>query len=229
MSAATSAAMSASAGAAVTTAAERGLLACAACALVSRRPEPVDADAEAACPRCGADVHPRKPDSIWRTWAFVLAASALYIPANVLPIMDTSSLFDAQQDTILSGVMYLWSTGSWFTALIVFIASIVTPLVKLVSLALLTLLAQRRSTWRPLLRTRIYRAVTLVGRWSMLDIFVVTVLVALVQLQSIAVITAGPAALAFGAVVVLTMFGAYSFDPRLIWDPIHELHGREDD
>ena len=206
------------------TAAGRGLLACPACELVSRAPTRTSSavnDEGIACPRCGADVHLRKPESIRRTWAFVLAASVLYVPANMLPIMDTNSLFDAQRDTILSGVMYLWSTGSWGTALIVFVASIVTPLVKLIALACLTLSVQFRSTWRPLLRTRIYRAVTIVGRWSMLDIFVVTVLVALVQLQSIAVITAGPAAIAFGAVVVLTMFAAYSFDPRLIWDPIH--------
>ena len=207
--------------AALTTAADHGLLACPACALVSRPPARRIDDRGIACPRCGADVHLRKPDSIRRTWAFVVAACVLYLPANILPIMDTSSLFEAQQDTILSGVIYLWSTGSWVTALIVFVASIVTPLTKLAALAFLTITAQRKSTWRPLFRTQIYRAVTLVGRWSMLDIFVVTVLVALVQLQSIAVISAGPAAIAFGAVVVLTMFAAYSFDPRMIWDPIH--------
>jgi paraquat-inducible protein A len=209
------------------TAASRGLLACHACALVSQAPASRDGEmrnengaSEVACPRCGADVHLRKPGSIGLTGALVLAASVLYIPANVLPIMDTSSLFNAQRDTILSGVIYLWSTGSWATALIVFVASIVTPLGKLIALAFLTLSVHLRSTWRPVLRTRIYRVVTLVGRWSMLDIFVVTVLVALVHLQSIAVITAGPGALAFGAVVVLTMFAAYTFDPRLIWDPI---------
>lgn len=214
------------------TAASRGLLACHACALVSRPPGSHVAaqgdgrshdsagTADIACPRCGAAVHLRKPGSIRLTWAFVIAACVLYIPANVLPIMDTSSLFNAQRDTILSGVVYLWSTGSWGTALIVFVASIVTPLAKLIALALLTLSVQLRSTWRPLLRAKLYRVVTFVGRWSMLDIFVVTVLVALVQLQSIAVITAGPGALAFGAVVVLTMFAAYTFDPRLIWDPI---------
>lgn len=183
------------------------------------------APATATCPRCGAGVYSRKPNSIGRTWAFLIAALVLYIPANALPIMDTSSLFDAQRDTILSGVIYLWMTGSWVTALIVFIASIVTPLLKLVSLSALVISVQRKSTWRPHTRARLYRMVSLVGRWSMLDIFVVTVLVALVQIQSVAVITAGPGALAFGAVVVLTMFAAFSFDPRLIWDaakPGHE-------
>jgi paraquat-inducible protein A len=210
-----------------TTASDAGLLSCPACELVSR-PPPEAADvfaaATARCPRCGAGVHPRKPDSIGRTWAFLIAAFVLYIPANALPIMDTSSLFDAQRDTILSGVVYLWTTGSWVTALIVFIASIVTPLLKLVTLSALVISVQRKSTWRPHLRARLYRVVSLVGRWSMLDIFVVAVLVALVQIQSIAVITAGPGAFAFGAVVVLTMFAAFSFDPRLIWDPVKAAH-----
>lgn len=205
------------------TAADAGLLACPACALVSRPPRGL-ADRRGAfgarCPRCGAAVHLRKPDSIGRTWAFLVAAFVLYIPANALPIMDTSSLFDAQQDTILSGVVYLWTTGSWITALIVFIASIVTPLVKLLALTALVISVQCKSTWRPHARARLYRIVSLVGRWSMLDIFVVTVLVALVQIQSVAVVTAGPGAFAFGAVVVLTIFAAMSFDPRLIWDPL---------
>ncbi|MBK9607897.1 MAG: paraquat-inducible protein A [Betaproteobacteria bacterium] len=202
------------------TAAAAGLLSCPACALVSRPPAATTGieSPTARCPRCGAGVHARKPDSIARTWAFLLAAFVLYIPANVLPIMDTSSLFDAQQDTILSGVIYLWKSGSWGTALIVFIASVVTPLAKLLALTALLLSVHWKSAWRPHVRAQLYRAVSLVGRWSMLDIFVVTVLVALVQLQSVAVITAGPGAFAFGAVVVLTMLAAFSFDPRLIWD-----------
>lgn len=205
------------------TAAGAGLLACPACALVSRAPPAVAGRRDAVgarCPRCGAAVHLRKPDSIRRTWAFLVAAFVLYIPANALPIMDTSSLFDAQQDTILSGIIYLWKTGSWATALIVFIASVVTPLVKLIALTVLLISVQRKATWRPHARTRVYRIVSLVGRWLMLDIFVVTVLVALVQIQSVAVVTAGPGAFAFGAVVVLTIFAAMSFDPRLIWDPV---------
>ena len=210
------------------TAADAGLFSCPACALVSRPPRDDlggAGKAHARCPRCGAGIHLRKPDSIGRTWAFLIAAYVLYLPANVLPIMDTSSLFDAQRDTILSGIIYLWTTGSWGTALIVFIASIVTPLLKLLALSALVISVQWKSTWRPHARARLYRVVSLVGRWSMLDIFVVTVLVALVQLQSIAVITAGPGAFAFGAVVVLTILAAFSFDPRLIWDPIKASHG----
>ena len=207
------------------TAAAAGLLSCPACALVSRPPAARGSAASAVrCPRCGAGVHARKPDSLARTWAFLIAAFVLYIPANALPIMDTSSLFDAQQDTILSGVIYLWKSGSWGTALIVFVASVVTPLAKLIALTALLVSVRWKSAWRPHLRAQLYRAVSLVGRWSMLDIFVVTVLVALVQLQSVAVITAGPGAFAFGAVVVLTMLAAFSFDPRLIWDAAEDAN-----
>ena len=153
---------------AMVTAADAGLLSCPACALVSRAPRGAAqgiGSPAARCPRCGAGVHPRKPDSIARTWAFLLAAFVLYIPANLLPIMDTSSLFDAQQDTILSGVIYLWTAGSWVTALIVFIASVVTPLAKLMALTALVISVQRKSTWRPHQRAQLYRAVSLVGRW----------------------------------------------------------------
>ena len=144
----------------------------------------------------------------------------LYIPANVLPIMVTNSLFGAEVDTIMSGVVYLWTSGSWPLAVVVFIASITVPLMKLLALTFLVLSVQFRSQWQPQQRTKLYRIVEIVGRWSMLDIFVATMLVALVQLQALATITAGPAAIAFGSVVVLTMLAAMSFDPRLIWDPI---------
>jgi paraquat-inducible protein A len=157
-----------------------------------------------------------------RTWALLIAAYILYIPANLLPIMETSSLFGSEKDTIMRGVVFLWHSGSWDLALVVFIASIMVPLLKLIALTLLLISVQRRSKWKPVQRTRLYRMVELVGRWSMLDIYVVTVLAALVQLGSLATITAGPAALAFGAVVVLTMFAAMQFDPRLIWDPLQK-------
>jgi paraquat-inducible protein A len=107
-------------------------------------------------------------------------------------------------------------------ATVVFIASIVVPLAKLITLSLLLILVQRRSTWRPLLRSRLYRMIDFIGRWSMLDIFVVALLVALVQIPSLAAITVGPGALAFGALVVTTMVASMSFDPRLIWDPIDD-------
>jgi paraquat-inducible protein A len=138
--------------------------------------------------------------------------------------METGSLFGSQTDTILSGVIYLWVSGSWPLAAIIFIASIVVPASKVAALAFLLLSVQRRSTWKPAERTRLFRLVELVGRWSMVDIYVAALLTALVHFQSLATIRAGPGAIAFGAVVVLTMFAAEAFDPRLIWDPLRRAH-----
>ena len=200
------------------TAARLGLLVCHCCGLISRRRGAASAESAAACPRCGAHLHLRKPHSIGRAWAFWIAAAVLYFPANLLPIMQTSSLFESQRDTIISGVIFLWRDGSWPLALLVFFASVVVPLLKLIALAYLLVSVQIGTSNRRHQRTRLYRMLEFVGRWSMLDIYVVTILVALVHLQSVAEIEAGPGALAFGAVVVLTMLSAMSFDPRLIWD-----------
>jgi paraquat-inducible protein A len=194
-------------------AASQGLAGCHDCGLVSR----VGGHA-CACPRCGAPLHLRKPDSLGRAWALVIASYILYVPANVLPIMETSSLFGAQRDTILSGVVFLWRSGSWDLALIVFVASIVVPLSKLFALTYLLLAVQRRPTAQPLQKAKLFRMVELVGKWSMLDIYVVALLATVVKFQSLANISAAPGAVAFGAVVVLTMLAAQSFDPRLIWD-----------
>ena len=201
------------------TAASRGLFSCHVCGLVSQAAHTGGVE---HCPRCSARLHFRKPDSVARSWALLIAAFIMYVPANLLPIMETGSLFGSQNDTIMSGVIYLWHSGSWELALVVFIASIMVPLLKLMAMTLLLVTVQRRSVWLPVQRTKLYRIVELVGRWSMLDIYVVTILAALVQIGSLATITAGPAALAFGAVVVLTMFAAMQFDPRLIWDPIQK-------
>ncbi|SAL44138.1 paraquat-inducible protein A [Caballeronia humi] len=208
--------------AAAHTAARAGLFTCHDCGLLSKAAPHAH---DARCPRCGAELHFRKPESLARTWAFLVAAIILYIPANTLPMMDTSSLFGAQKDTILSGVVYLWTSGSWPLAVVVFIASIAVPMLKILALIFLVVSAQARSGWQPTQRTRIYRVVEFVGRWSMLDIYVVTLLVALVQFNALATIHAGPAAIAFGAVVVLTMFAAMSFDPRLIWDAAEKNRG----
>jgi paraquat-inducible protein A len=198
----------------MTTAVGEGLLGCEACGLLSRS----SAGHHLACARCGARLHRRKPGSIARTWAFLIAAYVLYIPANVLPVMETGSLFDSQRDTIMSGVVYLWKSGSWPLAVIIFIASIMIPAVKLLAMTVLLVTVQRWPAWRPHDRSRLYRIVELVGRWSMVDIYVATMLVALVQFQTLATIKAGPGAIAFGAVVVLTLFATEAFDPRLIWD-----------
>jgi paraquat-inducible protein A len=192
-----------------------GLLSCHSCGLLARSNDHLHG---ARCPRCGETLHARKPESFTRTWAFLIAAIVLYIPANVLPVMKTSSLFGTEKDTILSGVAYLWTSGSWPLAVLVFIASIAVPMLKIVALIFLVISTQRRSVSLLQERARIYRLVEFVGRWSMLDIYVITILVALVQFNALATIQAGPAAIAFGAVVVLTMCAAMSFDPRLIWD-----------
>ena len=170
------------------------------------------------CGRCAATLHLRHPDSITRTWALLIAAAILYIPANLLPVLHTTSLFGNEDDTIMSGVAYFWVSGDWPLAVIVFVASILVPMLKLSVLALLAWTTQSRSRWRPLERTKLYRIVERIGRWSMLDVFVVTLTVALVRFKSLAVITAGWGALAFACVVVLTMMAALQFDPRLIWD-----------
>lgn len=204
------------------TALASGLMTCHSCGLLTKSDAHLH---DASCPRCGAHLHPRKPASYSRTWAFLIAAMVLYIPANVLPVMNTSSLFGSEKDTIMSGVAYLWTSGSWPLALVVFIASIAVPMLKIIAIMYLVISTQRRSAALLQQRTRIYRLVELVGRWSMLDIYVITILVALVQFNALATIQAGPAAVAFGAVVVLTMFAAMSFDPRLIWDATEAHHG----
>lgn len=199
------------------TAARHGYWVCTGCTALCA--EPASA-ASLACPRCGTTVHRRKPSSVARCWALLIAATALYVPANLLPVTVTTSLLDTQSDTILSGIAYLWQEGSWLLAALVFVASILVPLFKLLFLSLLLISVQRRSSRSPQGRTRVYRALEFVGRWSMLDIYVITWLAALVQMKSLATITPGPGAMAFAAVVVLTMLATRSFDPRLIWDPL---------
>ena len=156
-------------------------------------------------------------------WALVVI---LIIPANLLPVMISGSLFGSETDTIMSGVVYLWVDGSWPLAAILFIASIAVPFSKLIALTYLLVSVQRRSVLVPRQRTRLYRVLEFVGRWSMIDIYVAALLTALVQFGGLMSIRAGPGAIAFGAVVVLTMFAAESFDPRLIWDPVEAPSGR---
>lgn len=200
-------------------AAEVALMLCLTCEQLTRA-----SSAHAhQCPRCGARVHLRKPESLARTTAYLVSAAILYIPANLLPIMHTSSLRGDEDDTILSGVLVLLHTGSWPLALLVFFASIMVPMLKLIALTLLVLSVYRRWSSPPQGRLRLYRMVEFVGRWSLLDIYVLTVLVALVQLQALATIEPRGGALAFGAVVVLTMLSAQSFDPRLLWDRPQDL------
>jgi len=170
------------------------------------------------CPRCGAELHARKPNSLQRTWALVIAAALCYAPANLLPIMTVTTLGRAQSDTIMSGVVYFLLHGDWPLAVIIFTASIFVPIAKLLILTFLLISVQRGSSWRPVERTRLYRITEAIGRWSMVDIYVVTILVALVRLGNLATIEANAGAVFFGSVVVLTILAAESFDPRLIWD-----------
>ena len=170
------------------------------------------------CPRCREPLHRRKPQSIQRTWALVVAALAFYVPANVYPVMSVTSLGRTQSDTIFSGVVFLLQHGMWPLAVIVFVASIFVPLLKLLILMFLLVSVQLRSRWRPKDRTRLYRVTEAIGRWSMVDIYVVTILVALVHLGNLASIRAEAGAVFFCAVVILTMLAAMAFDPRLIWD-----------
>ncbi len=197
------------------TAAQAGLVSCETCGLLS---QPADAAEPGYCPRCGSELEWRRAGSIQTTWALVIAAAICYIPANLLPVLGTTTLGSTEYDTIMGGVVFLYTSGSWPLALIVLIASVMVPLGKLVALSYLLITVQRGSISSNQERTRLYRMVEFIGRWSMLDVFVDTFTVALVQLQPLMSVHPGPGVMFFAAVVVLTMIAAERFDPRLIWD-----------
>jgi len=203
------------------TARSLGLMSCHGCGLVLDVSCGVESGRYTCC-RCGAALRLRRPDAIARCWAYLIAATLLYIPANLLPIMQTSTLFENHRDTILSGVVTLWKSGSWDLAIIVFVASIVVPMLKIIVLVMLLFTTRRGTDWCLVERTRLYRIVEFVGQWSMLDVFVVALLVTLVHFQSLANVSPGPGVIPFGAVVVLTMLASLSFDPRLMWDAATE-------
>jgi paraquat-inducible protein A len=191
---------------------------CHTCGLVSV----VAGTAQARCPRCGTRLHARRRDSIAGAWAFAVAALLLYIPANVYPVLTVIRLGAGHPSTILGGVRELLELNMWPLALLVFSASIAVPVLKLISLGVLLISTQRRSRWRLRDRTTLYRVVESIGRWSMIDVFMVSILVALVQFGTLENVTPGVGAIAFAAVVILTMFAAESFDPRLMWDAAAE-------
>jgi len=174
------------------------------------------------CPRCGASLLPRKPASLARTWALMLAAAILYVPANIFPIMTVVSFGAGEPDTIVSGVQHLLKSGMWPLALLVFFASITVPVLKIVGLTMLLVTTQLGTRWRLHDRTIMYRIIEGIGRWSMIDVFMLSILVGLVRLGRIASVTPGIGAISFAAVVVLTMLAALSFDPRLMWDEAGE-------
>jgi paraquat-inducible protein A len=174
------------------------------------------------CPRCGFGMRHRKPDSIARTWAYSAAALILYIPANVYPVLTLIRFGAGHPSTILGGVEELLDAGMWPLAALVFFASIAVPVLKLVGLTILLISTQRGIRVRLRDRTTLYRIVDAIGRWSMIDIFMESILVALVQFGTIVTVRPGVGAIAFAGVVILTMLAAHSFDPRLMWDRAEE-------
>ncbi|MEB0227809.1 paraquat-inducible protein A [Pseudomonas sp. 10S4] len=170
------------------------------------------------CERCGAPLHRRKTNSLARTWAYMFTALAFYVPANLLPVMNTQMVGNGADSTIISGVLEFWESGAWDIALIIFIASIAVPGIKFVALTLLLVTVRRDSQWARKERSKLYRFVEVIGYWSMLDVIVVALVASLVKFQALADIEPRPGILFFGLVVVFTMLSAMSFDPRLIWD-----------
>ena len=194
-----------------------GLVSCESCELLSR---PASAGEAGFCRRCGERLELRRPASLERTWAFLIGAAICFIPANALPVLNTTTLGSTDGDTILGGIVFLYTSGSWPLAVVVLIASVMIPLGKIVALIYLLISIQRRSAMSNRERTRLYRMVVFIGRWSMLDVFVDTFTVALVQLDPLMSVAPGSGVVFFAAVVVLTMLAAESLDPRLIWDSV---------
>ena len=196
-----------------------GLAGCHVCDLVVNLGD----QSETLCPRCHSHVHYRKHDSINRAWAFLISAFIMYIPANTAAIMTTNALGQKSSDTILSGILYFLAHGDWPLALVIFSASVLLPLLKIIAIAYLLISVQRGNKLRQKEKTRLYLIAEVMGRWSMVDVFVVAILAALIQMGSLSSIEPGPAGLAFAAMVILTMFSAMAFDPKLIWDQTEKI------
>jgi len=195
------------------------LQACPTCGLV------LDLAHPGPCPRCHAALHSRRPDSAGRAWALLATSAILYLPANLLPVTRVLSLGRPQQDTILGGVRYFLRTGSWPLALVIFVASVLVPLGKFVVLSFLLLSVRSRSRWRPRLRTGLYRLTENVGKWSMVDIFAITLMVAMLPAGGLASVAPRPGAMAFALMVAATILAVRCYDPRLVWDALESPHG----
>ncbi len=193
---------------------EEGLVLCSECHSIHRYIE----DKQIQCHCCGAELHQRKPDSLNRTWALLIASIILFIPANVLTIMNVAYFGVDDPSTIIGGVILLIQLGSYPVAFVVFVASVIVPLFKMLGISMILLSLKFNINMTERQKVKMFRFIEFIGRWSMLDIFVISILAALVNISGVAVITAGGAATAFGALVVLTMLAANSFDPRLLWD-----------
>ncbi len=200
------------------TAAARGLATCHTCLKVA----PASLH---KCPRCGAALHLRKTNSLQRTVAFLITAFLFYIPANMLPVTRTVSFGRPEDGTVLDGVIFMWHHGAYPVAIIIFVASIFVPVAKMLALTWLCWTASKGQKLGRRGRATVYRVTEFIGRWSMVDVFVVSILVALIHLGSLLTILPGAAALTFAMMVILTMIAAHSFDPRLIWDEIEETDG----
>jgi len=197
------------------TAASQGLSSCHMCCKLA----PAD---QHHCPRCGSALHQRKTDSLQRTMALLITACLLYIPANIFPIMHTDTLGSTEPSTIMGGVVLLIKLGSVPVAAIIFIFSVVVPSAKLMSMFYLVWSVEHGKNLSPRQRSALYRITEFVGKWSMVDVFVVAILVALVHLGGLLIIRPGIAALAFAGVVIVTMVAAESFDSRLMWDALED-------
>jgi len=189
---------------------------CQACALTL--PEATSEREGIPCPRCGTPLHRRQPQSLQRSAAFALAGAIMLVPANLVPVVSTNLMGQARTDTIWSSVVALYRDGLWAIALIVFVASILVPLVKLAGLGVLLHAVHTRATARRHGLTRFYAFVKFIGRWSMLDVFLIAFLTGAVQFGLVATVRPEPGVIAFAATVVLTIFATESFDPRLLWD-----------
>jgi paraquat-inducible protein A len=195
------------------TALAQGFVRCHDCGSLSKQ-----TNKTSHCPLCGSQLHSRLPNSFQRTAALLLSSFSLYIPANIFPIMTYTKLGVGEPHTIIGGIISLIQGDMVPIAMLVLVASILVPMLKLLGISLLLLNIHYRWQNHAKKWTIMYRVIAFVGRWSMLDIFMISILVALVDMGGVAKVIAGPAATAFAAVVVLTMFAAKNFDPRLIWD-----------
>ncbi len=199
------------------TAAQCGLVACPACGTITRLSVEQFRDPP-KCQLCFARLHSRKPMSLQRSWAWLTAGVMAYLPANFYPIMVTTVFGDSEPNTIIGGFFVLWELKSYLVAVVVFLASVVVPILKFLAVSYLLISIQRRYRHSRYDRARLFRLTEFIGRWSMIDVFVVAILAALVQIGSVANIAPGIGATAFGATVMFTMMSALALDSRLLWD-----------
>ncbi|MEN8175895.1 MAG: paraquat-inducible protein A [Pseudomonadota bacterium] len=204
-----------------TTARNAGLAACRVCGKLHRL---AAGGVPRRCQRCGSAVRSRRRYSLQNTWALLVTGLLLYLPANIFPIMETQTFGRPEENTIISGILVLWEHGSYAIAVVVFLASMVVPVLKFLVLIFLLMSIHRGSPVAAGDKVRLYRLTEVIGPWSMVDVFVVALLVALIQLGGIASVRPGVAIVAFAAMVTVTMLAAMSFDPRLLWDKAEQTH-----